>query len=127
MTFLIDPGLLIIFSIVSYWIEGRIRERTSLPVGKILAVSSLCVIIFTSTSLYLNMWYMDWLWQPFSPTVKSGKDLMINSGIFDFESINTQGLIDALAAIQICLYPLWTAFGIKIFSDLKKIDEEGPN
>jgi len=119
MTFLIDPGLLIIFSIISYWIEDRVKTRTTLPVGKILAVFSLCVIIFTSTSLYLNMWYMDWFWQPFSPLVTSGKDLMINSGIFSFESTNTQGLIDGLAALQICLYPLWTAIGIKMLSYFK--------
>ena len=116
MTFLIDPGLLIIFSIISYWIEGRVRERTTLPIGKILAIFSLCVIIFTSTSLYLNMWYMDWLWKPFTPIVTSGRNLMINSGIFGFESTNTQGLIDTLAAIQVCIYPLWTAIGIKIFT-----------
>lgn len=119
MTFLIDPGLLIFFSIVSYWIEGLLKERTRLPVGKMLAAFSLCVIIFTSTSLYLNMWYMDWFWQPFAPNITSGKDMMINSGIFSFESTNTQGLIDILAAIQICLYPLWTAIGVKVFSYLK--------
>ena len=120
MTFLIDPGLLIIFSLVSCGIESYVRERTTLPVGKILAIFSLCVLIFTSTSLYLNLSYMDWLWQPFSPVVTSGKDLMINSGIFNFESTNTSGLIDVLAAVQIILYPLWTYTGLKIWARIKK-------
>ena len=66
------------------------------------------------------MWYMDWFWQPFSPLVTSGKDLMINSGIFNFESTNTSGLIDVLAALQIILYPLWTYTGLKIWARIKK-------
>jgi hypothetical protein len=45
--------------------------------------------------------------------------LMINSGIFQFESINTAGLIDILAAIQIILYPLWTYLGLRIWSYFK--------
>ncbi|MGY5860108.1 MAG: hypothetical protein RTU63_12120 [Candidatus Thorarchaeota archaeon] len=120
MTFLIDPALLILFSLVSCWIGHIVRNKTALPVGKILSVFSLCVIIFTSTSLYLNMWYMDWFWQPFAPLVTSGKDLMINSGVFYFESTNTAGLIDILAAIQIILYPLWTFIGLRIWSYFKK-------
>lgn len=120
MTFLIDPGLLIIFTIISCWIGKSVKERTSKPVGLILAMFSLCVIIFTSTSLYLNMWYMDWFWQPFSPAVSSGKDLMINSGLFNFESVNTTGLVDILAAVQIILYPLWTFIGLRIWSHFKE-------
>jgi hypothetical protein len=120
MTFLIDPALLIVFSLVSCWIGYIVRNKTVLPVGKILSIFSLCVIIFTSTSLYLNMWYMDWFWQPFSPLVTSGKDLMINSGIFHFESTTTTGLIVALAVIQIILYPLWTFIGLQIWSYFKK-------
>lgn len=120
MTFLIDPGLLIIFAIISCWIGQVMQEKTSKPIGLILAIFSLCVIIFTSTSLYLNLWYMDWFWQPFAPSVSSGRDLMINSGIFSFESENTAGLIDALAALQIIIYPLWTYIGLKLWSHFKK-------
>lgn len=114
MTFLIDPPLLMFFSIVSMRIGYLARDRTGLDVGRILAVFSLCTIIFTSTSLYLNGWWMDWFWMPFQPIVSSGRDLMINSGIFSFESVNTAGLIDFLAFAQIALYPLWTYIGLKI-------------
>ena len=120
MTFLIDPALLIIFAIISCWIGQVFRERTSKPVGPILAVLSLFVIIFTSASLYLNFWYMDWFWKPFLPAVSSGRDLMINSGILSFESENTAGLIDSLAALQIIIYPLWTYLGLKVWSHFKK-------
>jgi hypothetical protein len=60
------------------------------------------------------MWFMDWFWLPFSPAITSGRDLMINSGIFNFESENTAGLIDALAFVQIALYPLWTYVGMNL-------------
>ncbi len=40
---------------------------------------------------------------------------MINSGIFTFESVDTAGLIDLLAFIQIALYPLWTFIGLKFY------------
>ncbi|MBN2228559.1 MAG: hypothetical protein JW779_03125 [Candidatus Thorarchaeota archaeon] len=115
MTFLIDPFLLMGFSIISCWIEKRLKNKTQKPIGTILAIFSLCVIIFTSTSLYLNLWYMDWFWLPFSPVITSGRDLMINSGLFTFESVNTAGLIDTLAAMQIILYPLWTYLGLRIW------------
>jgi hypothetical protein len=116
MTFLIDPPLLVTFSLVSCAIGRAMKERTSLPVGRILAIFSLAVIIFTSTSLYLNQWYMDWFWMPFYPAVTSGRDLMINSGLFSFESSNTAGVIDLLAAIQVLLYPLWTYLGLKLWT-----------
>lgn len=114
MTFLIDPPLLICFSIISLKIGDILRTRTKIPVGKILVVFSLVVILFTSTSLYLNGWWLDWFWIPFQPAVISGRDLMINSGIFSFESVNTAGLIDLLAFIQIALYPVWSFLGAKI-------------
>lgn len=120
MTFLIDPPLLISFGIISFAIGAAVRERTDLPVGRILAIFSTVTIIFTSSSLYLNAWYMDWFWTPFYPAVTSGKDLMINSGIFSFEAVNTQGLIDFLAFIQIAVYPLWVFLGTKIFERYKR-------
>jgi hypothetical protein len=115
LTFLIDPPLLIFFGFITYSIGELCVNRTRLPVSQILAVFSVCTIIFTSSTLYLNLWFMNWFWQPFYPVVSSGRDLMINSGIFNFESENTTGLIDTLAFIQIALYPLWTYIGVKLY------------
>lgn len=115
MTFLIDPPLLMGLAMLSQYIGFKITSQKNRRAGQILAVFSLCTIMFTSTSLYLNMGYMDWFWIPFQPAVTSGRDLMINSGIFSFESQNTTGLIDALAAFQILLYPFWIYAGYKLF------------
>lgn len=115
MTFLIDPPLLIIFGYVSFVIGNALKHKTRLPISKALVIFSLCTIIFTSSSLYLNMGYVDFFWLPFVPVVSSGKDLMINSGIFSFESTNTAGLIDALAFLQIAIYPIWIYLGVKLY------------
>ena len=115
MTFLIDPALLIIFGYVSFVIGNALKGKTKFPVSNALAIFSLCTIIFTSSSLYLNMGYVDFFWLPFVPAVSSGRDLMINSGIFSFESINTAGLIDALAFLQIAVYPIWIYLGVKLY------------
>ena len=61
------------------------------------------------------MGYVDFFWLPFVPAVISGKDLMINSGIFSFESTTTIGLIDALAFLQIAIYPIWIYLGVKLY------------
>jgi len=115
VTFLIDPPLLIIFGYVSFVIGNALIHKTQLPISKALVIFSLCTIIFTSSSLYLNMGYVDFFWLPFVPAVSSGKDLMINSGIFSFESTNTAGLIDALAFLQIAIYPIWIYLGVKLY------------
>jgi len=67
--------------------------------------------------------YMDWFWVPFQPAVTSGRDLMINSGIFSFESVNTVGLIDTLAVFQILLYPLWIYAGYRLYYRFKPFSE----
>jgi hypothetical protein len=114
MTFLIDPPLLVAFALLSCWIGRKVQNRTNAPVGQILAWFSLCVILFTSTSLYFNLEFMDWFWQPFYPIVTSGRDLMINTGLFSIESVDTAGLIDALAVFQIAIYPIWTHLGLRL-------------
>ena len=115
MTFLIDPALLIIFGYVSFVIGNALKGKTEFPISNALVIFSLCTIIFTSSSLYLNFGYMDFFWLPFVPVVSSGRDLMINSGIFSFESTNTAGLIDALAFLQIAIYPIWIYLGVKLY------------
>lgn len=115
MTFLIDPFLLMGLSILSMKIGQWADRRNPSRIGKILALFSLITIIFTSTSLYNNGWWMDWFWIPLQPYATSGKDLMINSGVFSFEAQNTEGLIDFLAYFQIALYPLWSFLGYSAY------------
>lgn len=123
MTFLIDPPLLIGLAMLSQHLGSKIVSGNSRKPGQILALFCLFTIIFTSSSLYLNVSYMDWFWTPFQPAVTSGRDLMINSGIFTFESVQTAGLIDALAALQIAVYPLWIYIGYRVYYRLKPAAE----
>lgn len=113
MTFLIDPPLLIIFGFLCYIIGEKLRERTRLPITLALAIFTMATIWFMSISLYLNMPHMDWFWQAFPPAT-SGKELMINSNLFAFESVNTAGLVDAIAFLIIATYPIWLYIGLKV-------------
>jgi hypothetical protein len=96
-----------------------LNQEDSSRIGKLLALFSLVTIIFTSTSLYNNGWWMDWFWIPLQPYATSGKDLMINSGLFSFESQNTEGLIDFLAYLQIALYPVWSFLGYSAYKHFR--------
>jgi len=101
-------------------IGSWVSKRTDRKIGIPLAVFCLVVIIFTSSSLYFNGWWMDWFWQPLYPAATSGRDLMVNSGVFAFDTSTPSVLADALAVLQICLYPLWSYLGIRIYQRLTK-------
>ncbi len=115
MTFIMDPPLLLFLGYISLRIGDWAKTKTKLPIGNLLLVFFIVSMMFMSTSMYLDMWWMDWFWTPFQPYTTSGKDMMINSGLFSFESTNTVGLIDTLAAIQIAIYPVWLYIGTRIY------------
>ena len=122
MSFIIDPPLLIGLALISCYIGNKTKEKTSLPIDRILLIFMLCTIWFLSGSLYLNMEYMDWFWLPMYPAVTSGRDFMINSGIFSFEAVDTTGLIDIISFCLMAIYPLWVYLGAKLYSKIQKGD-----
>ena len=118
--FLIDPFLLIFFGFLSYLIGHYLKPYLKFNIGKPLVYFSLLIMIFASVSLYLNNPIMDWMWLPSYPLATSGRDFMINSFIFHFESTYTTGLIDGIAALLIAIYPIWITLGVWIFKRWKK-------
>ncbi len=120
--FLIDPFLLIFFGFLSFFIGFYTKRYTSLPIDKILVYFSLIVMTLAGITLYLNNPILDWMWLPFYPLATSGRDYMINSLIFNFESVNTTGVIDAISALLIAIYPIWITLGVFIFKRWKKDD-----
>lgn len=121
--FLIDPFLLIFFGFLSLLIGSYTKRYTSLPIDKVLVYFSLIVMTFAGITLYLNNPILDWMWMPFYPLATSGRDYMINSLLFNFESVNTTGLTDAISAILIAIYPIWITLGVLIFKRWKKESE----
>lgn len=111
MSFLIDPFLLVVCGALIVWLRNRWLYRVTSHATKVLGVLTIMLFWVVAGSLYLNLGWFDglWLW---TGRAVSGRDFMINSGIFWFEYTFTAGLIDAIALILFALYPLWLYCGV---------------
>ena len=79
---------------------------------KFLNVTTIGSFYVTSISLYFNMEWTRWLWEMCK--AESGRDWMINSGVFKFdhENVSTKGHV--IGAAIFATYPLWLKMGYKI-------------
>lgn len=111
MSFLIDPFLLILCGAIIVGLRNRLLFRVTHRANEFLATMTLMIFWIVGGSLYLNMGWFDWMWQWTGQSV-SGRDFMINSGIFQFEYVNTFGLVDNVALCLFLLYPAWLYCGI---------------
>lgn len=103
MSFLIDPPLLIA--------AGAAIERFAPSEGVADALESATVATFIggSVGLYLNAEPTRWLWELCG--AESGRDWMLNSGVFDLEHHNPSNRTHAAAAAIFATYPLWPRIG----------------
>lgn len=103
MSFLIDPPLLIA--------AGAAIERIapSEDVADVLEVATVATFIGGSVGLYLNAEPTRWLWELCG--AESGRDWMLNSGVFDLEHHNPPDRTHAAAAALFATYPLWPRLG----------------
>lgn len=113
MSFFFDPFLLIVCGGLIVWIRNRFLYRLTPHTNKLLAVITVVIFWVVAGSLYLNLGWFDWIWVWMGRST-SGRDFMINSGFFHFESSNTVGLIDSIALLLFVLYPVWLYCGIFI-------------
>lgn len=107
MSFLLDPPLLVAAGIL---IE---RSNSPKPIKAAMEVGTLATFIGTSVSLYLNDPKTKWLWEICG--ANSGRDWMLNSGVFHFdyeddENIKTHMISGAIFAT----YPIWLRLGRKV-------------
>jgi len=111
MSFLLDPLLLLGCGALIVLLRNRLLYRVTRRATKVLGALTLVLFWVVAGSLYLNLGWFDWVWTSlFRGT--SGRDFMINSGIFHFESVNTAGCIDAIAVLLFAIYPLWLYCGV---------------
>ena len=110
-SFLIDgPWLLSIG-----WILGKIvnklvdDEAQNQKVKWYLSVATIAMCYITSVALYLNMEWTRWIWEMCG--AESGRDWMINSGVFNFDHENVSARGHALAGLLFLTYPLWLKAG----------------
>jgi hypothetical protein len=110
-SFLLDPPML--FS--SGWLTAKVTKRmTSEHRGsarRALGVGTVAIFWATSVSLYLNREWTRWIWE--MCRAESGRDWMLNSGVFHFEHRNPSPKTHAISAAILATYPSWFAAGVK--------------
>jgi len=112
MSFLLDPPLLVGTGAV---IEARVKNE---KLKSLLEISTLAVFVGTSVSLYLEKPSVKWLWKVCG--AKSGRDWMLNSGVFRFEYDNDEDVLTHLIAGAIfATYPIWIRLGRKAAKTMK--------
>jgi hypothetical protein len=77
-----------------------------------LDASTIGAFYITSISLYFNLEWTRWIWEMCGS--ESGRDWMINSGVFHFDHENVSPKGHALGAAIFATYPLWLKAGYKL-------------
>jgi hypothetical protein len=105
-SFLIDPPWLFGMGVlIGRYLPGR-RVRQAVAGGTVAA------FVVTSVSLYFNLGWTDWIVR--LCRAESGRDWMLNSGVFKFEYEKPGPFTHAIAAIIFLTYPLWCALGVRL-------------
>ncbi|MBU4194339.1 MAG: hypothetical protein KKF66_05015 [Actinobacteria bacterium] len=122
-SFLIDGPWLVSLG----WMMGKLVNRfvddedQNKKVKGLLGVTTLLMFWVTSISLYFNMGWVRWMWEMCG--AESGRDWMINSGVFNFdhENVDTKGHI--IAALLFATYPIWLKVGFML-AERGRVPEE---
>lgn len=113
-SFLIDGPWLVSIG----WVLGKIVNKFAKDADEnkkarlLLSVATIAIFYITSISLYFNLEWTRWIWEMCG--AESGRDWMINSGVFNFdhENVSTKGHV--IAALMFLTYPLWLKAGFKL-------------
>ncbi len=106
MSFLVDPALLV----ADGYAIGRIApsERAE----RLLEAATIAGFLATSISLYVDAEWTRPVWK--LCRAQSGRDWMLNSGVFDFDYEKPTRRTHALSAAIFATYPLWLHLGIML-------------
>jgi hypothetical protein len=113
-SFLIDPPWLASLGYVYARITDKFvkDEESKVKVRKFLDRSTIGVFYITSVSLYFNLEWTRWIWEMCK--AESGRDWMINSGVFKFDHENVMPKGHAISAAIFATYPLALKLGYKL-------------
>lgn len=106
MSFLLDPPLLLA--------AGAALERLT-PDDKTKAVADKAVLatfLGISTGLYMNLPGLGFVWKPFR--AKSGRDWMLNSGVFHCNYEHPPLRTHLVSAAIFATYPMWLKLGHRL-------------
>jgi len=106
MSFLVDPPLLVA--------SGAVIERAAPDdaTARRLEAGVLGVFVVTSVSLYANARWTRWLARLCG--ARSGRDWMLNSGVFHFDDEKAGVPTHVVSAAIFCTYPLWIRLGRRL-------------
>lgn len=106
MSFLLDPPLLV-------GAGAAIERLVPGDQGRDLVESAVvAVFVGTSVGLYLDVPATRWLWERCGAT--SGRDWMLNSGVFRFDVERAGTATHTVAALLFGTYPLWCRLGRRL-------------
>lgn len=100
------------------WMYGKATSRfikddqKRNKVRKFLSFTTIGSFYVTSVSLYFNLGWTQWIWE--MCRAESGRDWMINSGVFHFDHQNVSPKGHAAAAAIFATYPLWLKVGYRL-------------
>ena len=106
MSFLVDPPLLVL--------SGAAIERLA-PDEQTKDVAGAAVLgtfLVTSGALYANADWIRWFWR--ACRAETGRDWMLNSGVFHFDEKRAGPGTHALAAAIFATYPFWLRLGRRL-------------
>ena len=113
-SFLLDPPMLVgsgwLATRLTSPLHGRRREQAL----KALEALTVGGFVVTSASLYLNLGWTRWIWR--MCRAESGRDWMLNSGVFRFDHRNVSPRTHAVSAGILATYPAWLVLGMRLGS-----------
>lgn len=111
-SFLIDPLLLLLCGAIIRWVCVRHLYHVSQCRCWIPMLSVFTMVIFwgVSMSLYFDAAWVAPMWQMLG--APSGRDFMINSLVFSFDTTNLPDWAHVVCGIQFAIYPLWLWLGL---------------
>jgi len=123
-SFLIDgPWLLSIGFITGKILNKFVEDQDDKKRARFwITLATVVGFWITSISLYFNMEWVRWMWEMCG--AESGRDWMINSGVFNFdhENVTTKGHL--ICALIFSTYPIWLMAGFKLAGEGKTEEAE---
>jgi hypothetical protein len=110
-SFLLDPPMLFASGFLAARITRRLDPARRRQALRVLGTGTMAVFWITSVSLYLNREWTRWIWE--MCRAESGRDWMLNSGVFRFDHRNVSPATHAVSAGILATYPAWLVLGIR--------------
>lgn len=115
MSFLVDPPLLVASGAT---IETLSPDETT---ARRLEAAVLGLFVLTSVSLYANARWTHWLAR--LCRADTGRDWMLNSGVFRFDHEEAGVPTHVVSAAIFCTYPLWIRLGRRAGARLRPVSD----